>query len=98
MTEAEDPLRELARERILGTVARHPDTGCWLWRGQISNSGYGRVMIRKETGNKIESAHFASYEAFVAPLPQGSLVRQTCGNRLCVNPDHLEVFQEQSPG
>ena len=34
----------LNRQRLLDSVVSDPDSGCWLWRGQISNSGYGRIM------------------------------------------------------
>ncbi len=82
-------------DRLLASIAREPSSGCWLWRGQISNSGYGRIMIRQASGNKMESAHRASYAAFVAPLSNNSIVRQRCGNRLCVNPEHLELIDQQ---
>jgi hypothetical protein len=52
------------------------------------------MMVRQACGNKIESAHRASYAAFVAPLPDGAIVRQRCDNRLCVNPEHLEIIDE----
>lgn len=84
------------RQRLLTTVAKDPDSGCWLWRGQISNTGYGRIMLSGPQGRSMESAHRASYLAFVGPIPDRNLVRQTCGNRLCVNPEHLEVFAEKS--
>ena len=82
-------------DRLLASIAREPSSGCWLWRGQISNSGYGRMMVRQASGNKMESAHRASYAAFVAPLSEGSIVTQRCGNRLCVNPEHLELIDEK---
>ena len=81
-------------DRLLTSIARDFSSGCWLWRGQISNSGYGRMMVRQASGNKMESAHRASYAAFVAPIPDGVIVRQSCGNRLCVNPGHLEIVDE----
>lgn len=81
-------------DRLLASIVREPSSGCWLWRGQISNTGYGRMMVRQACGNKIESAHRASYAAFVAPIPDGAIVRQRCGNRLCVNPQHLEIVDE----
>jgi len=30
----------LNKKRLPGSVVSDPDSGCWLWRGQISNSGY----------------------------------------------------------
>ena len=79
------------RDRLLRTALQDPDSGCWLWRGQISNSGYGRIMMSEPEGRRMESAHRASYLTFVGPIPEGSLVHQTCGNRLCVNPEHLQL-------
>jgi len=85
-------------DRLLASIARDPSSGCWLWRGQISNSGYGRMMVRQASGNKMESAHRASYTAFVAPIPDGAIIRQRCGNRLCVNPEHLEIIDQEWVG
>jgi hypothetical protein len=69
------------------------DSGCWLWKGQISNSGYGRVMeLQDDRRTKMVSAQSASYRAFVGPVPEGHLVKQSCGNRLCINPEHLELM------
>jgi hypothetical protein len=90
--------QELIRQRLLASVARAPDSGCWLWRGQISNTGYGRMMYSGERGRVMESAHRASYLAFVGPIPAGFFVRQSCGNRLCVNPEHLELLAEPGYG
>jgi hypothetical protein len=87
--------QELNRQRLLGSATIDPASGCWLWRGQISNSGYGRTMFSAAEGRGMESAHRASYLTFVGPIPDGTLVRQSCGNRLCINPEHLEVLEEK---
>ena len=69
------------------------DTGCWIWKGQVSNSGYGRVMeVQDDRRTKMVSAQTASYHAFIGAVPDGHLVKQSCGNRLCINPDHLEIM------
>jgi hypothetical protein len=86
----------LNQQRLLASVYREPASGCWLWRGQISNTGYGRMMVTAPDGRSLESAHRASYAAFVGPIPERGVVRQTCGNRLCINPEHLEMFMEAS--
>jgi len=88
--------QELNRQRLLGSAAIDPDSGCWLWRGQISNSGFGRIMFSTKNGRAMESAHRASYLTFIGPIPDGTLIRQSCGNRLCINPQHLEAIQEKS--
>ena len=70
------------------------DSGCWIWQGQISNSGYGRTIVR-DTDNTVKmiSPQSASYQQFIAELPDGYLVKQSCGNRLCINPPHLELMK-----
>jgi hypothetical protein len=81
------------QERLLGCVARDDVSDCWEWTGQVSNSGYGRCKVRDGQGNvSMQSAQYVSYEAFIGRVPAGMLVRQSCGNRLCVNPQHLQLF------
>lgn len=68
------------------------DSDCWIWQGQCSNSGHGRLKIQDENGRvKMVSAEDASYIAFIATIPDKHLVMQTCGKRLCINPDHLAL-------
>ena len=70
------------------------DSGCWAWQGQVSNSGYGRIKITDINNEmKMVSAQAASYLHFVAEVPDGYLVKQSCGNRLCINPQHLELMK-----
>lgn len=89
------PDNNRTRERIRQSIVQHPDTNCWLWIGQVSNSGYGRIKLRDQDGTFMESAHRASYGAFIGTIPRDGIVRQSCGNRLCVNPDHLDLTREQ---
>jgi len=81
------------QERLLASIIKNADTGCREWAGQVSNSGYGRTMLRADDGStQMESAHRASYQLFVGSIPRHSQVSQTCGNRLCISPDHLELL------
>lgn len=56
---------------------------CWNWTGG-TRKGYGLFRYNK----KVVSAHIASYEMFNGDR-NGLVVRHTCDNGLCVNPDHL---------
>lgn len=56
---------------------------CWLWTGYVNKDGYGG------SGRKI--AHRAGYRLLVGPIPEGLQLDHLCRNRLCVNPDHLEI-------
>ena len=82
-----------SQQRLHDMTYRQDDTGCWIWNGQVSNSGYGRVMeVQPDRSTKMVSAQTASYHAFIGTVPEGHLVKQRCGNRLCVNPEHLELL------
>lgn len=67
-----------------------PVADCWVWTGARKTGGYGTV--RKNDGRRkfSYSAHRASYEEFVGPIPDGLELDHLCRNRLCINPSHLE--------
>ena len=88
-----ESLKNRNRQKIMMNVNQVNDTECWNWRGQISHSGYGRILLKGDDGNKMHSAHRASYELLTGELDKDGIIVQSCGNRLCVNPSHLkQVF------
>lgn len=69
------------QERIDASSA--PDSsGCRVWTAGRSH-GYGLIDGR--------GAHRAAYEQAHGPIPEGMVVDHACGNRACVNPDHLRL-------
>jgi hypothetical protein len=61
-------------------------TGCWIWQRSTSLNGYGQLFHEGRT----QRAHRVFYQIHVGPIPAGRQLDHTCGNRLCVNPHHLE--------
>ena len=69
--------------------SRENEDGCWIW--ELGKSGeYGTLAI----DGKSYGAHRLSLWAFekLEDIDDTVLVsRHQCGNKLCVNPNHLEV-------
>lgn len=59
-----------------------PDTGCWVWQRSLHSAGYGSQVDKT-------LAHRYHYEAAHGPIPLDLVLHHECGNKLCVNPDHL---------
>lgn len=57
--------------------------GCWPWTGYVNRDGYGRF------GKNYTLAHRAVWELVNGPIPAGAVIRHSCDNPLCCNPDHL---------
>ncbi len=67
-------------------TVRTEGAGCWIWIG-AKRGGYGRFKV---AGQKSVTAHRASYELHVGPIPEGMQLDHLCRNPACVNPSHLE--------
>lgn len=61
------------------------DSGCWIYRGTIGADGYGTVA----SGSSRIRVHRAMYEHAHRSISPGMVVRHTCDNPPCINPDHL---------
>jgi hypothetical protein len=82
--------REVLEPRILSKVGREADDNCWLWTGAVSHSrerGYPKLRI----GQKVYSVRPIVFTLYVGAVPKQQNVGSTCGNVLCVNPDHLKL-------
>jgi hypothetical protein len=63
--------------------------GCWIWTGDKTSQGYGRLSSQSNNVKKKIRAHRVSYEVYNGPIPQGMLVCHSCDIPSCINPEHL---------
>jgi hypothetical protein len=62
------------------------DNGCWVWQGAVNTDGYGKVAWKGHFNGKL---HRIVYELTTGEDIKGKVIRHTCDNPLCINPDHL---------
>ena len=56
---------------------------CLLWQGKTSQAGH--PALYGTTGRR------SVWETAFGPIPAGNMVTVTCGQILCLNPDHLKL-------
>lgn len=60
-------------------------TGCIVWTGLTTSTGYGRIKHR----GRRTAAHRVAWELANGPVQNGLFVLHHCDNPLCVNVAHL---------
>lgn len=85
-----------AAERFMDKVSPEPNSGCWLWTGGLTTSGY--ASFGPGCGMPPVKGHRWAYENFIGPIVEipgidsrGTCVLHSCDVRSCVNPDHLRL-------
>jgi hypothetical protein len=67
------------------------ETPCWLWTMADSGNGRGGGYPRIKLNNRTCAAHKVSFVNAHGYVPGNKQIDHKCRNRLCVNPDHLEM-------
>lgn len=71
--------------KFWSNIDRSWEDECWPWKAKTTIAGYGRLRVN---GVRIR-AHRYAYELTNGPIPDGIIIRHTCDNPICCNPDHL---------
>ena len=74
-------------------VVQDQDSDCWLWTGEQTPGGYGRVSRQRQQGGRTYArlvAHRYAYEDLIGEVDPALDLDHLCRNRLCVNPYHLD--------
>lgn len=84
--------KEKASQRHIGDrfwpqVAVGASHECWEWQFHRDKANYGRFKI----GQRSERAHRVAYQLAKGEIPTGLVVRHTCDNPPCCNPNHLLI-------
>jgi hypothetical protein len=61
--------------------------GCHIWQGGLCDSGFPQSSYQNESIR----VHRFLYTLKNGDLPKKAVLKHTCKNKLCVNPDHLMI-------
>lgn len=79
--------REIARFRTFVVEGPNPDD-CFIWKGAIADSGYGRFWVNRRGGPVVISAH-----RYALALALGTLAPHECARHLkCDNPVCVKAY------
>jgi len=67
------------------------ETPCWLWTMADSGNGRGGGYPRMKLNDRTCAVHIVSFTNSHGYVPRNKQIDHKCRNRLCVNPDHLEM-------
>lgn len=72
--------------RFLDRVSVGHGSGCWIWEGGKTPTGYGIISV----DGKYRPVHRVAYEMFRGPIPDGMVLDHLCRTPACCWPGHLD--------
>lgn len=82
------------RERIIESIKKRitvNQNNCWVWGGPHSGNGRGGGYPRMSLEGHTVAVHRVMYVCHHGYVSSRKHLDHTCKNRMCVNPEHLEV-------
>ncbi len=80
-----DPQARYHQPKLEDMYIPEPNSGCWLWLGSVTQSGYGNAW----TNGKNMRAHRLSWMIHNGDIPKEMCVLHRCDTPACINPGHL---------
>lgn len=77
--------------RLAGHVIDGKPDPCWIWTGGHSGNGRGGNYPRMCLDGGTVAVHRTSWTNQNGMIPPRKQIDHKCRNRMCVNPDHLEM-------
>lgn len=71
---------------------QHPSP-CVMHQGFINRQGYGHISHRVDGKVVTDRAHRAAWVATHGDIPAGLQIHHVCGERACVNVEHLVLVE-----
>lgn len=86
----------MRRQEIIARVMKRTQVedinGCWIWSGPNSGrDGRGKGYPRMCLDGQTVAVHRVVFTHYFGYVPGRKQIDHKCRNRLCVNPDHLEM-------
>lgn len=77
--------------RYLGFRLNGRQDPCHIWQGSDSGTGRGGGYPRMSLNGQTVAVHIVSFVNKNGFVPGKKQIDHLCNNRMCVNPDHLEM-------
>ncbi len=76
--------------RFWNKVSIYSENECWHWNGSKKPSGHGIVTTNRYFNERTQ-AHRLAYLWEYGDFDRSKIIRHTCDNPSCVNPNHLII-------